>query len=545
MVRWRNEVSYLSPVPLAWGRRGLSKVSSAGPLVGIQVPSRMRNLDIKPYVLGSSTTNRLVSPAIDNDGAAAYGVDAKWGITQQVFADFSYNTDFAQVEDDEAQVNLTRFSVLFPEKRDFFLEGQDVFNFAGAGSVQGAGQIPLATQSNATNNTPVVFFSRRIGLQGGGVVPILAGTRVLGRGDSFQMGAIHMRTKEGTTPGSPATDFSVLRFNKDILSRSRIGAIATRRGPGIRGDDNYAYGVDSTLNPHANLAINSYWAGTYDRDAPDTPDRQSYRGQVNWNADATGLQLDHNYIGTGFNPEIGFLRRTAFRRSYAAGRYSPRPTHWKGVRKVFVESSIDYFENTTGTPESRELQGAVRMEFTSSDQWAVEVSNQFERLIAPFTVTRGVVVPPGEYEFLQTRALVSVSPQRPVSGTLSLTRGAFYNGTLNEATWRGRVEFGAQFLVEPTISLNSFDTPWGSGDSHLISGRFTYTLTPRMFVSALTQYTSATQQASINARFRWEYQQGSELFVVYTDGRTTEEGGFPPPIQNRSIVIKATRLFRW
>ena len=269
MVRWRNEVSYLSPVPLAWGRRGLSKVSSAGPLVGIEVPSKLRNLDIKPYALGSNATNKLATPAIDNDLTAEFGVDAKWGITQQLFADFTYNTDFAQVEDDEAQVNLTRFSVLFPEKRDFFLEGQDVFNFAGAGSNQGGGGIPLATQSNPTNNTPVVFFSRRIGLQGGAVVPILAGARMLGRGDAFQMGAVHMRTEEGLTPGSPATDFSVFRFNKDVLSRSRIGAIATRRGPGIKGDENYAYGVDATFNPHNNLAITSYWAGTQDTSAPE------------------------------------------------------------------------------------------------------------------------------------------------------------------------------------------------------------------------------------------------------------------------------------
>ena len=545
MVRWRNEVSYLSPVPLSWGRRGLSKVSSTGPMVGLEVPSKLRNLDIKPYALGADTSNKLVTPAIDNDLAAEFGVDAKWGITQSLFADFTYNTDFAQVEDDEAQVNLTRFSVLFPEKRDFFLEGQDVFNFAGAGSVQGAGQIPLATQSSPTNNTPVVFFSRRIGLQNGAVVPILAGARVLGRGDAFQMGAIHMRTEEGLTPGTPATDFSVFRFNQDILSRSRIGAIATRRGPGIEGDENYAYGVDAAFNPSANLSITSYWAGTEDTSTPAAGDRQSYRGQFNWNADQAGLQVDHTYVGAGFNPEVGFLRRTAFARTYGSARYSPRPKNWRGVRKVFYEGSADYFENTTGTPESRELQGALRMEFTSSDQWAVEYSDQFERLVAPFRVTTGVVIPPGEYSFGQTRGLFSFSPQRPVSGTLTLTRGGFYDGTLNEVSWRGRVEFGPQFLVEPTLSLNYFDTPYGIGDSHLVSARITYTLTPRMFVSALLQYTSATEQASINARFRWEYQPGSELFVVYTDGRTTEEGGFPPPLQNQSLVVKVTRLFRW
>ncbi|MGE0464049.1 MAG: DUF5916 domain-containing protein [Vicinamibacterales bacterium] len=548
MVRWRNEVSYLSPVPLAWGRRGLSKVSSAGPLVGIQPPTRMRNLDIKPYALGSMTTNNRATPAISNDGDANFGVDAKWGITQSVVADFTYNTDFAQVEDDEAQVNLTRFSVLFPEKRDFFLEGQDVFNFAGAGSNQGGGGIPSATQSNPTNNTPVVFFSRRIGLQAGQVVPILAGSRLLGRGNGFQVGAIHMRTEEGEGDAAPATDFSVLRVNKDILSRSRIGAIATRRGPGLQGDDNYAYGVDAAINPHANLAINSYWAGTRDANtasAGANDDARSYRGQFNWNADRTGFQVDHLYVGRGFNPEVGFLRRTAFRRTYGSARYSPRPRNWKGVRKVFYEGSYDYFESPGGRPETREIQGAVRMEFTSSDQWAFEYTHQFEGLVAPFQVTPGVVVPAGAYEFRQARGMFTFSPQRPLSGTLTLTRGGFYDGTLNEVTWRGRVEIGPQFLVEPTVSLNYFDTPWGEGDSHLISARITYTLTPRMFVSALLQYTSATEQATTNARFRWEYEPGSELFVVYSDGRNTALRGFPPPLDNRSLVVKLTRLFRW
>ncbi len=139
MVRWRNELTFLSQVPISWGRRGLSKVSSVGTLVGLESPTRLRNLDVKPYALGSTATNRRSTPPLSNHGAGEFGLDAKWGITQSIVTDFTYNTDFAQVEDDEAQVNLTRFSVLFPEKRDFFLEGQDVFNFAGAGANQGGG----------------------------------------------------------------------------------------------------------------------------------------------------------------------------------------------------------------------------------------------------------------------------------------------------------------------------------------------------------------------------------------------------------------------
>jgi len=548
MVRWRNELTFLSQVPISWGRRGLSKVSSVGTLVGLESPTSLRNLDIKPYGLGSTTTNRRATPPVSNQNTGEFGVDAKWGITQSIVTDFTYNTDFAQVEDDEAQVNLTRFSVLFPEKRDFFLEGQDVFNFAGAGSNQGGGgQGPTAINmggGGGGNVTPIVFFSRRIGLQNGQVVPILGGARVLGRGNGFQVGGLQMRTESVDAAGLPASDFSVLRVNRDILRRSRIGVIATRRGPGAAGgDEGYSYGVDSTINPLEALAINTYWAGTSGNDGS-TNDRSSYRANVNWNADLTGLQVEHMFLGDQFNPEIGFLRRSAFRRSYAQARLSPRPARWKTVRKFYYEGSYDYFEDRHGRPESREAQGAYRMELSNGDQWAVEYAKAYESLPEAFQVTPGVVVPTGEYRFQQTKLLYTSSPQRPVSGTLTLTYGGFYGGTLRELTWRGRVEFGPRFYAEPTVSLNRFDTPFGDGDANIISSRLTYTLTPRMFASALVQYQSASKAISTNARFRWEYQPGSELFVVYSDGRNTTGPGFPE-LDNRSLVVKITKLFRF
>lgn len=549
MVRWRNELTFLSQVPSSWGRRGLSKVSSVGQLVGLQSPTSLRNLDFKPYGLGSTTTNRRAVPAVSNQFAGEFGVDAKWGITQSIVTDFTYNTDFAQVEDDEAQVNLTRFSVLFPEKRDFFLEGQDVFNFAGAGSNQGGGgQGPTAINQGGGggggNVTPIVFFSRRIGLQNGQVVPILGGARVLGRANGFQVGALQMRTEEVDAAGAPASDFSVLRVNRDILKRSRVGVIATRRGPGAAGgDDGYSYGVDSTINPLEELAINTYWAAT-SGEAGSANDRSSYRANLNWNADLTGLQLEHMFLGSQFNPEIGFLRRSAFRRNYAQARFSPRPARWRTVRKFYYEGSYDYFEDRDGRPESREAQGAYRMELSNGDQWAVEYSRAFENLAAEFQVTPGVVVPTGEYRFQQTKLLYTSSPQRPISGTLTLTYGGFYGGTLRELTWRGRLEFGPRFYAEPTVSLNRFATPFGDGDANIVSSRLTYTLTPRMFASALVQYQSASKAISTNARFRWEYQPGSELFVVYSDGRNTTGPGFPE-LDNRSLVVKVTKLFRF
>jgi hypothetical protein len=172
-----------------------------------------------------------------------------------------------------------------------------------------------------------------------------------------------MRTEEQGS--APATDFSVMRVQRDILARSRVGLIGTRRGPRVGGaGENYAYGADASFNFATDLQVNGYWAKT------DTPGRNgsdaSYRGQFNWNADRTGFQVDHLYVGADFNPEVGFMRRRAFRRTYSAARYSPRPKNQKIVRKMFYDASIDYFEDPDGHPESRELQAGIRMEMASS-----------------------------------------------------------------------------------------------------------------------------------------------------------------------------------
>ncbi|MEW6321937.1 MAG: hypothetical protein AB1635_12740, partial [Acidobacteriota bacterium] len=376
-------------------------------------------------------------------------------------------------------------------------------------------------------------------------VPILAGGRMLGRGAGFQVGALHIRTDDKPEASAVATDFSVIRINRDILRRSRVGVIATRRAPGAGAGlaDNYAYGADASINPMTELSISGYWAGTQ------TPGRAgdavSYRGRFDWNSDRTGLQADHIYVGQNFNPEVGFMSRLSFRRTSGEARYSPRPPNIPGVRKLFFEAGVDYYEHATGYVESREVQGTFRLEFTTTDQITVEVSDAFERLVSPFTVAPGVTIPAGDYAFQQARVFLMLSQSRPLSGSVSVQAGAFYGGTIREVSWRGRVEFSSRLALEPTISFNHVDTPFGVGDTNLVGARVTYTLSPKMFVGTLIQYQSAADTVSTNVRFRWEYAPGSDLFVVYSDGRDTAGSRFPPTLLNRSVVVKATRLLRF
>jgi hypothetical protein len=531
-VRWKNEPSFLTHMPASYARNAMYKASSAATLVGLDAPGRLRNIDIKGYALGSAVTNRTTSPAISNHGDGEFGADVKWGVTQSYVADFTYNTDFAQVEDDEQQVNLTRFSLLFPEKREFFLENSQFFSFGSQGG----------TINNA--DLPNIFFTRRIGLENGGVVPIVGGGRVVGRTGPFRIGALQMRTGESAALGAPATDFSVVRVQRDFLRRSRIGMIATRRAPSAAGAaQNYAYGVDSMIQASQNTQITHYVAKT------DTPGRNgsdvSYRSRWNWNPDRWGLDVEHLYAGEDFNPEVGFHRRSeGFRRSHGRFEFSPRPRNLRGIRKLAYTLDLDYFTDAHGgRVQSRDQMLQFRADLENGDNAQLEGTRTYESILVPFLVAKDVRIPAGSYAYTLYRASYTFGPQRKVSGTATARHGSFYDGTLHELSWRSRIEFSPQIYAEPTVSWNDVDSPFGAGNNNLLSNRVTYTMSPRMFLSALVQYQSRTDAIATNARLRWEYRPGSELFVVYNDGRTTLTRGFPD-IQNRSFVIKVTRLFQ-
>ena len=327
-VRWKNELSSLVPLPIS---RGIMLISQAATVVGIEAPDDGgRVLEIKPYAIGDLTTDRAATPALSNALDAEVGLDVKYALTQNLVADATVNTDFAQVEVDEQQVNLTRFGLFYPEKREFFLENQGVFAFGGA-----AGNL----FGNAGVNVPILFYSRRIGLEEhGGVaaeVPMEAGGRLTGRVGPFSVGALHIRTGNQPRTDTAATDFSVVRVKRDVLRRSSIGALAARRSVSRRGPGaNDTYGVDGTFSFYDDLNINTYWARTA---TAGLRDELSYRAQLDYTGDRYGVQLERLVVGRGFNPEIGFLRRDDFEGSFGTLRFSPRPAAIEAIRQLTWE----------------------------------------------------------------------------------------------------------------------------------------------------------------------------------------------------------------
>lgn len=533
--RWKNETSYLTPLSAAQSNRGHFRASLAATMVGLVVPSGSRTLEIKPYVISDLTTDLNPMPEISNELGRDVGLDVKYGITQNVTADFTFNSDFAQVEADEQQVNLTRFSLFFPEKREFFLENQGTFGFGG---------VATSGRQAGASDTPVLFYSRRIGLNQSQVVPIVAGGRLTGRLGGFSVGVLNIQSDVETALGAPATNFTVVRLKRDLLRRSSIGALFTGRSVNLDGaGSNEAYGVDGAFGFFDDLTINTHWART--QTPGRTDDDLSYRAQLDYAGDRYGVELEHLVVGENFNPEVGFVRRHDMRRSFGLFRFSPRPVSIEGVRKFSWTGSVNYIENGSGVLETRAWDGEFGIELENSDLFAVGYSNSYEFLPRPFQIAADVLLPIGGYDFSAGRLGYDFGPQRNVSGNVLVEFGEFFSGRKTALTVsRGRLSLTPQVSLEPIYSINWIDLLEGVFTTHLVGTRATYTLTPLMFTSALVQYNSSIDAVSANLRFRWEYQPGSELFVVFNEERDTTTRRFPD-LTNRAFIVKINRLFRF
>ena len=535
VIKWKNEYSYLTAMSASFGVNGaISRMGEAGTLVGIETPKQSLNLELKPYVASSLTTDRAASIPTENQGDGNVGFDFKYGLTRGLILDTTVNTDFAQVEEDQQQVNLTRFSLFFPEKRDFFLEGQGVFAFGGVSAM------------NAGNpgEVPVLFFSRQIGLSRGQSVPVLAGARVTGRSGKYQIGALNIETRDKPEAAAVATNFTSVRVKRDFLRRSNVGVILTRRSPTAQGTgSNGAYGFDTNLFLFRNVTANAYYART---DSPGRASGQaSYRGRFEFAGDRWGYAAEHLLIGQQFNPEVGYVRRIDFRRSFGQVRFSPRPGDSRRVRKYSYTGSMDYVTNAALTVlQNTELRGQFNTDYQNGDSLLIDYTKDYELLPADFVINPGTIVPRGGYHYQNLRAQYTLGQQRKVSGRIFGSYGSLYDGPKTEAGYAGRIGIVPQFAVEPGVSLNWVRLPYGDFEAPVISTRVIFTPTARTALTSLLQYNGGTRVMSSSIRLRWEYRGGSELFVVYSDGRNTLAAGFPE-VLNRSFAVKVTRLLRF
>ncbi len=325
--------------------------------------------------------------------------------------------------------------------------------------------------------TPIMFFSRRIGLDSS----IRGGGRVTGRAGKFTMGVLNIQTGENLDDlDDPVrgTNFFIVRLRRDILRRSNIGIIGTSRSVGLDGTgSSQTAGADGNFSFFQNLNINTYYAET--RNPGSSGRDASYRARMQNNGDRYGMTFEHLTVEQDFNPEIGFMRRDNFRRNVGQLRFSPRPRSIRAIRKFTFQGELNYITNaSSGQLETRELDGQFQIEFESSNRFFFNVTDTFEFLPEEFEISDGVILPTGGYTFRETRATYFVGRQRKINGRFAVGTGSFFSGDRTWLRYGGRIEFSPQFAIEPNIQLNFVDLPQGSFTTRLVSTRVTYTLTP-------------------------------------------------------------------
>ncbi len=303
--------------------------------------------------------------------------------------------------------------------------------------------------------------------------------------------------------------------------------------------------MDASFGFYQNVSLGGYYARTETTGL--AGDNESYQAKFDYPADRYGFSAQYLKVGEAFNPEVGFLRRTNFTRSFSSARFSPRPKdRFRAVRKFTYEASLEYFENGAGQVESRQQTGRFNVEFDNSDTFNVEGNVNYDLLVRPFSPSPGVVIPVGGYGYNDATITYAMGQQRRLSGNIAYQFGQYYDGTIQAISLSGsRLAILKQFSVEPRLSINHVELPASRFTTRLYGARTDYGFSPRMFLSALLQYSSTDHAFSGNFRYRWEYRPGSEVFVVLTDERDTNPAGGGLALKNRAFVVKMTRLFRF
>ena len=516
-IRRKREEAYWSPVSRIYS---LNRLSSAGELRGLELETP-RNFKVTPYVLGSSERDYVTADENDLDGEL--GVDAKFGVTPSLNLDLTYNTDFAQVEVDEQQINLTRFNLFFPEKRPFFLENAG--NFA-------MGQ----------NQSVELFFSRRIGIgPSGEIVPILGGARMSGKAGQYNLGVLNMQTDEvvGVTA---ANNYTVASLSRELPNRSSIGALFVNRltTGDLAGEDdwNRTYGFDGKLGIGEPFTLSGYAART------DTPGLEGREHALNLRGEYQKRQgrvwLGFTEVGDSFNPEVGFLTRDDYR-NLETGFFLNIRNDISWLRELRPHITYRGFWDFDGFKETEQIHFDSHVDFENGAFFSPAFNRTVEGLTEPFEIYPGIVVPPGAYSNWEAAWRWNTNLARPLSYEGGLDYGGFLSGDRRGYENTVNFRYKSKVITSLTWRYNDIDLLEGSFVTNLGQFKASYNFTSFIYLQALVQYNDRVDAWSSNVRFSWLNTAGTGLFLVYND--TEGLGDLLIGPQNRSFIVKYTHQF--
>ncbi len=513
-IRKSNEIAYWAPMPIQFD---LNRVSMAGELTGLNLKNP-GNLKVIPYVLGQVARD-YEDPNSKTELQPEVGVDVKYSVTPSLTLDLTYNTDFAQVEVDDQQVNLDRFNLFFPEKRPFFLEN------AGQFSVGSPGEVDL-------------FFSRRIGIgTNGQQVPIIGGARLSGKVNKTNIGFLSMFTEGVEEEAIDPNNFTVARVNHEFAKRSAIGAaFINREGMGEVDDDfNRTFAFDGRLGIGKKAQLSGFYARTVTPGIDDGAHSFQFKSNYLWN----GLDLSAAYteVGEGFNPEVGFLLRNAFRKPELRILKQIRPKNFIGILELRPHISYRSYWDFNNFLVTSFLHVDNHWEWKNGIELHTGINFTLEGVVEDFEISDEVIVPAGSYRHNEAQFVFFTNPSKMFSINIRSVTGGFFGGKRYANSGTLAIRLGDKFNSEWSLIHNDIQLPNGDFTTDIFRARLSYSFTPLIFVQSLFQYNSVSGIWSSNARFGWLQQANTGLFLVYNE--TTADG----LIRNRSFTVKYSRVF--
>jgi len=516
-IRKTNEIDYWAALPIQFD---IKRLSLAGTLTGLNLQSP-GNLKLIPYVLGQASRD-YTQPDDKTEYRPAVGMDVKYSITPAVTLDLTYNTDFAQVEVDQQQINLDRFNLFFPEKRPFFLENAGFFAVGSPGEVD-------------------LFFSRKIGLdESGQRVPIIGGGRLSGKVNNTSFGFLNMFTdevNEGDVTTIEKNNFTVARVSHQFAQRSYFGGMFINREGMGELDDDY----------NRTLAVDGRWGfgkkaqlfGFYSKSITpgDSLRTDAYRLQGNYEWNGLRINLSYQQVGEGFNPEVGFLLRSAYRKPEVLVFKQVRMNGKFGLLELRPHVSYRSYWNFSNFLETSYLHIDNHWVWVNGLEIHTGINYTTEGVVKPFQISKDIWVPAGTYDHKEAQIVFMTNPSKPLYISTRSILGGSFGGIryINTATLGMRV--GDKFNSEVSLAVNDVNLPAGDFVASILGARISYSFRPRINLQSFIQYNSAADLWSANIRFSLLEQANTGLFVVYNE---VYQYGM---INNRSFTIKYTRMF--
>jgi hypothetical protein len=531
-IRRKNEQAFLSPVPRGYN---IHRVSVAGKLTGLDLPVR-RQLQLIPFGLTSVSDNKTVATG-QVDRSLKAGFDTKWGLSSTLTLDATVHTDFAQVEADEQQVNLTRFTLFFPEKRPFFLENAQTFQMGQAQAID-------------------LFFSRRIGIGANGApIPIIGGVRLSGKVNHYNIGLLNMQTdsavnKQTGAAIAPSNNFLVARVQRE-MGRSNFGAIAVNRQASGKyaaaNDYNRAYGADVAWQATSNGKLFAFLART---DSPAAKGGSDYSGRAfySYANPLVNSTIGYSQVGTNFNPEVGFTSRRGYRALQARTTvtYDPKCCDW--IRRWSPHMFYNGYWDLDGKMSTSDGHWHVfDIQQSNGGRFGISWLTFSDNPKQPFTVYSGatgrtVVIPAGDYSWHQASFEFQTDPSSVLWMTIRAPVGTYYS-VGHYAGWTSTygARIGARFATSVSWNRDRVKLPHGNFTNDLLPVKVSFSFTKMASLEGLLQYNSQASTFSSNLRFALLNRSGTGLFVVYNNQQDTSVLT-PATVLGRSFIVKMSRL---